>query len=89
MHNLVPFPGPSMSDGSYGEVVQSLTYRESRLPVEPFTGSARPPGRLLDDAPPLARTAACAAWAVVMVVAAGGLSVVLLLATARVVGWLA
>jgi hypothetical protein len=88
MHDLVPFPGPVLPDRR-AEVFQSLTYRESRHPVEPPTGSARPTGRLLDDAPPLARTAAGAAWAAVIVVAAGGLSVVLLLAVVRVVGWLA
>lgn len=70
-----------------GELVQSLSYRETYGPAYSYDPPNR--RRLLGDAPELFRTAAGAAWALVSVVAAGCVLVVLVLLVARVVGVLA
>ena len=87
------FPiSPSLS-GAGGDLVQSLTYRETYAPTYSAgsSGLYDPPvrGRLLSDAPGPFRTAAGAAWALVSVTAAGCVLVVLVLLAVRIVGWLA
>lgn len=84
------FPVSAALSGSGGELVQSLTYRETYAPT--YAGSvydAPARHRLLADAPDLCRTAAGAAWALVSLTAAGCVLVVLVLLVVRVVGWLA
>lgn len=83
------FPVASALSGSGGELVQSLTYRESYAPVYP-SSVYDPPAhrRLLADAPDFCRTAAGASWALVSVAAAGCVLLVLVLLVIRVVGWL-
>jgi hypothetical protein len=79
----------SWPDHDGGELVQSLTYRQSYAPAFPVRSSYdRPAGRLVADAPPLLRSAAGGAWALVSATAAGCVLVVLVLALVRVVGWL-
>ena len=85
------FPVPqSWPDHDGGELVQSLTYRQSYAPAFPVRSSYdRPAGRgLVADAPSLLRCAAGGAWALVSATAAGCVLVVLILVLVRVVGWL-
>src|SRR6266566_8553401 len=87
-----PFPGLAEWPESGGELVESLTYRQSYTPA-PSVGSSStfdPPSRhgLIAHAPWLLRTAAGAAWALVSVVAAGSVLVLLVLVLVRVMGWL-
>jgi hypothetical protein len=88
-----PFPiSPTLtaSASGGGDLVQSLTYRESLTPYEPPAATgARPAGALLGHAPDLLRSAAGGAWALVSISAAGSVLVVLVLVLVRVVGWLA
>ena len=76
-----------------GELVQSLTYRQSYAPATPAGASSisGPPARrhLAADAPELLRTVAGGAWALVSATAALAVLVILVLAVVRVVGWLA
>jgi len=95
-HSAFPVTPTLDSTGSAGDLVQSLTYRETYRPTPAHptrTGSAYtdPPTRrrLTADAPVLLRGAAGGAWALVSVVAAGSVVVVLVLVLVRVVGWLA
>ena len=73
-----------------GELVQSLTYRESYSPAPGSRSSIY--DRRLDAARRgpgcTARTAAAGAWALVSIVAASSLALVLVLRLVRVVGWL-
>lgn len=83
-----PSPGAALAEIPAGEVVQSLTYRESRTPYAPPAPAGDSGGSLLGHAPYLLRSAAGGAWALVVITAAGGLIVLLLLAVVRVAGWL-
>ncbi len=89
-----PFPVspalPGGLDSSGGEVLQSLTYRESFQPYTPPAYPGAPvTGSLLGHAPDLLRAAAGGAWALVLITASGGLVVLLALLIVRVAGWLA
>lgn len=94
--NLVASPftnspaGTALAEIPAGEIVQSLTYRESRTPyAAPAPVGSSGAGSLLGHAPDLLRSAAGGAWALVIITAAGGLIVLLVLAVVRVAGWLA
>ena len=85
------FPlGPVLDGHNGGELLQSLTYRESYSPASGVGSSIYdPPARRRHaDAPGALRVAAAGAWAVVSIVAASSLAVVLVLVVIRVVGWL-
>jgi hypothetical protein len=85
-----PF-APVSPGGTGGELVQSLTYRESYAPAVPAASiyaDNRPTRSLTADAPGVLAAAAGGAWAVVSIVAAGAVVVVLVLIVVRVVGWL-
>ncbi len=93
MTRPAPF-APVGQSGTGGELVQSLTYRESYAPAVPvgnvYADDDRPARRRLTaNAPAVLDAAAGGAWALVSIVAAGGLVVVLVLLLVRVVGWLA
>jgi hypothetical protein len=76
---------PGLSDP--GERVQSLTYRESYVPVALSTVYGPSTRRhLSEDAPTLMRSAAAGAWALVSVATAGAVLVVLVLVVIRIVG---
>jgi hypothetical protein len=77
------------ADLAGGELVQSLTYRETYTPTAPSIYDNAGPGGLTGHAPATLRTAAGAAWALVSITAAGGVLVVLILLLVRVAGWLA
>jgi len=85
------FPlGPVLDGHTGGELVQSLTYRESYSPASGLGSSIYDPpgpGRHA-DAPNALRAAAAGAWALVSIVAASSLALVLVLVVIRVVGWL-
>lgn len=85
-----PFATTPALPGPAGELVQSLTYRETYGPVYP-TGAYDPPARrrLTDHAPDLLRTAVGGAWALVSLVAAGCVLVLLVLVVVRIAGVLA
>ena len=85
------FPlGPVLDRAAGGELVQSLTYRESHSPASaPRSSAFDPPDRRRHtDAPGLLRAAAAGAWALVSVAAAGSVLVVLILVLVRLVRWL-
>jgi hypothetical protein len=88
--DAAPFPAPSWPDHTGGELVQSVTYRQSYAPAHPGNHGYDPPDRhgLIADAPSLLRCAAGGAWALVSATAAGCVLVVLVLVLVRVVGWL-
>ena len=81
--------GPVLDGRTGGELVQSLTYRESYSPASGLGSSIyEPPARRRHaDAPGALRAAAAGAWALVSIVAASSLALVLVLVVIRVLGW--
>ena len=71
-----------------GELVQSLTYRETYSPAPANGSSVYDPPAPHRNAPRSFRAAAGAAWALVSIAAAGSALLVLVLVLIRVVGWL-
>ena len=72
-----------------GDLVRSLTYRQTYTPALPaadYYRSAR--RRPTADAPDLLRTAAGGAWALVSMTAAGGVLLLLVVVVARLLGFL-
>jgi hypothetical protein len=85
------FPlGPVLDGPTGGELIQSLTYRETYSPAAVLGSSVYgSPARCRHaDAPGLLRTAASGAWALVSIAAASSFALVLVLVVIRVVGWL-
>lgn len=82
MTALVPGRHPVWADED-GELVESFTYRQTYAPRSQAEDSRS--GQVSSAL----RSAAVGAWAVASIVAAGSVSVLLLLLLVRVVGWLA
>jgi hypothetical protein len=82
--------GPVLDGRTGGELVQSLTYRESYSPASALGASIYEPHarRRHADAPTALRAAAAGAWALVSIAVASSLALVLILILIRVVGWL-
>jgi DNA segregation ATPase FtsK/SpoIIIE, S-DNA-T family len=83
------FPlGPVLDGHIGGELVQSLTYRETYSPAAAHhTWMYDPPARHRHTPGPL-RAAAGAAWALVSIATAGSVLVVLVLVLVQILGWL-
>jgi hypothetical protein len=79
---------PTLPGTAGGELVQSLTYRETYSPAPANGSSVYDPPTGHRNAPRTLRTAAGAAWALVSITAAGSVLIVLVLVLIRVVGWL-
>jgi hypothetical protein len=79
---------PTLPATAGGELVQSLTYRETYSPAPAYRSSVYDPPARYRNAPHPLRTAAGAAWALVSVAGAGSVLLVLVLVLVRVVGWL-
>jgi hypothetical protein len=75
--------------GEAGELVQSLTWRESFGPVTAQPANDPRPGGLLGDAPSQLRVAVAAGWAVLHLVAAGACCAVVVAVLIRVLEVLA
>ena len=85
------FPLDPVLDGrTGGELVQSLTYRESYSLASGLGSSIydSPARRRHAGAPAALRTVAAGAWALVSIGAASSVALVLVLVLVRVVGWL-
>ena len=70
-----------------GELVRSLTYRQTYTPTHAGSSYGRPARcRLTADAPELLRTAAGGAWALVSMTAAGSVLLLVIVAAVRLPG---
>jgi hypothetical protein len=76
------------ADHPAGDLVQSLTYRESYTPATPTPPAVvwPPRRRVVDDTPPVLRSAVAAGWALLQLVTALALVAVVLVLLARVLG---
>ena len=70
-----------------GELVRSLTYRQTYTPTLSASSYGRPARRRLSaDAPDLLRTVAGGAWALVSMTAAGSVLLLVVVVAARLLG---
>jgi hypothetical protein len=79
---------PTLPGTAGGELVQSLTYRETYSRAPAYGSSVYDPPARHRNAPRSFSAVAGAAWALVSIAAAGSVLLVLVLVLIRVVGWL-
>jgi hypothetical protein len=82
-------PGRFEWTGEPGELVQSLTWRESFGPAQRWPAAETPVRGLLTDAPSRLRVAVAVGWAVLHLVAAGACCAVVVVVLIRVLEVLA